>query len=61
MVENSFKLIIVNEKGFLEVINNGNTILIKIDEDIDTDLIQDILLNYRNSNMFKKKNMGLYA
>ena len=61
MTGNSFKLIIKDDQGYLEVINNGNTILMKIDEDIDTLLITDILLNYKNTNIFRKKNVGLYA
>ncbi len=57
---NTFKLFIDDGRGFLEVISNGNTILLRLENDIDTNMINEILMNYLNQNI-KKGGFGVYS
>ena len=53
---NSFKLILKENQGFIEVINGVNTVLIRIDDNLNTMLVNELIVDYQNSVMGKSKN-----
>lgn len=53
---NSFKLILQENQGYVEIINGVNTILIRIDDNLNTILLNELITDYQNSVMGKNKN-----
>jgi hypothetical protein len=53
---NSFKLVLKENQGFIEIINGVNTVLISINDNLNVELLTELMHDYKNSVMGKNKN-----
>ena len=52
---NSFKLIMKENVGFVEIINGANTVLLRIEDNLNVELLTELIINYKNSVMGRNK------